>query len=377
MDLRFEIVRDFGWFSENAAALAELESHAEFQNHYFSLPWLSAWLKRQEPLTKVVVCVVYSGESLIGMWPFVERPGLLGTKGLWPFVYDEANYFHPICRISAVPSLVGALKSLLGEFLFCWIPLMSQSFWTAFCDSRLELKKLPQIHRIPRKTSLIFPDQGISFSDYWSQKAGSKSRKSFRYDQKALSKEGKVTIDLHDTFESIRSAMPASCLVEVESWKSQEGAGLYSIRGKRGFFFELLPQLAASQKARVAILRLDQRPIAWQVELLGEDSVGIHHLSYDRKWKRFSPGKQLLNHQLSLAWEEKRKIDLLPCNLEYKEKISGVVESVHEFHAFRKSIRGFLARRLILGNMKARRKIRRRAVKTKAIENMMRALEEK
>ena len=30
--------------------------------------------------------------SLLGYWPFMERPGLLGTKGLWPFIYDEANY---------------------------------------------------------------------------------------------------------------------------------------------------------------------------------------------------------------------------------------------------------------------------------------------
>ena len=52
--------------------------------------------------------------------PFAERPiawhvafhraqGLLGSTGLWPFVYDEANYFHPICMESAASELVKGL----------------------------------------------------------------------------------------------------------------------------------------------------------------------------------------------------------------------------------------------------------------------------
>ena len=62
--------------------------------------------------------------------------------------------------------------------------------------------------------------------------------------------------------------MPATCQVEVESGKTLENAGLYTIRGKRAFFFELLPELAKSEQVRISMLRVDDHPIAWQLELL-------------------------------------------------------------------------------------------------------------
>ena len=37
--------------------------------------------------------------------------------------------------------------------------------------------------------------------------------------------------------------LPGSCLVEVNSWKSEQVAGLYSIRGKRAFFFRSPTQI--------------------------------------------------------------------------------------------------------------------------------------
>ena len=136
-------------------------------------------------------------------------------------------------------------------------------------------------------------------------------------------------------------------------------------------------ELAEQENARVAILSLDDQPIAWQVELLSSGNLGIHHLAFDQRWKKYSPGKQLLHHQISLAWKEGRTIDFLPGNFEYKEKISTRVESVHEFHWFKRSIRGFLAKKLILGNIKVRRKIRQKSGKTKVSKTMKEILEEK
>ena len=62
-------------------------------------------------------------------WPFVERPGLLGSKGLWPFVYDEANYFDPVATAEGAQALAKGMKAQLKEFLFSWVPLMRDSFW--------------------------------------------------------------------------------------------------------------------------------------------------------------------------------------------------------------------------------------------------------
>ena len=74
------------------------------------------------------------------------------------------------------------------------------------------------------------------------------------------------------------------------------------------------------------------------------------------------------------AWDEGRVIDFLPGNFEYKEKLAASVEPVREFHWFRKSVRGYLARRLILWNMRARKKIRQ-ASTAKSAEIYRRVME--
>ena len=376
--MKFEIIRETDWISRHQTEIEGFRKIADFDNHYFASPWLQVWFKRQISGTVPVLLIVRDPHgSLVGFWPFVERPGMLGSKGLWPYVYDEANYFHPICLQSAISELVKGLQSLLGEFLFCWIPLVIDSFWYHFSNTMFKNGKYLSISRSPRKTALLIPQEETEFEDFWDQQVGSKSRKSFRYDQKALSKKGEISIQNYSTFKEIRSVMPATCVVEVESWKSKEGAGLYTIRGKRGFFFELLPELAKQENARVAILSLDDQPIAWQVELLGSGNLGIHHLAFDQRWKKYSPGKQLLHHQISLAWKEGRTVDFLPGNFEYKEKISTRVESVHEFHWFKRSIRGFLAKRLILGNIKVRQKIRQKSGNSKVSKTMKEILKEK
>ena len=366
MTVNAQIIRSQDWLDTHQGEIDDLYASADFENFYFSTPGLKEWLKRQTPAISVIIIVARSSEGkLVGFWPFVERPGLLGTKGLWPFVYDEANYFHPVCMVDAALPLINALESLLGEFLFCWIPLIQDSFWSAFFDSKITESHFLHIHRKPRSTSFLVPTRDTSFEDYWSTQVGAKTRKSYRYDQNALAQKGNVRIDIFKSFEAVRAAMPATCVVEVESWKSKERAGLYTARGKRGFFFELLPKLAEQGRVYLPILRVNDQPIAWQIELVGEKSIGLHHLAFDDRWKKYSPGKQLLQYRLKQIWQEAKAVDFLPGHFDYKEKLASAVEPVHELHWFRKTWRGLLARRLILGNIKVRKKIRDKAKNTK------------
>ena len=185
---------------------------------------------------------------------------------------------------------------------------MRQFFWEEILEPETGRGTFLTLTRMPRKTALIEPsgDDAASFDDFLSERLGAKSRKSLRYDQRKLAAQGTVTIETVDSFEEVRAVMPATCVVEVESWKSKEGAGLYSVRGKRGFFFELLPELANSKRTRVSVMWLDDRPIAWQIDLLDPGYLGVHHLAFDGAYKKFSPGKQLLIANLERAWRNWR-----------------------------------------------------------------------
>jgi len=348
------------WIGENADRIDNLAIRSYWQNPYFSSAWLQSWWKRVEGLKTPVLLIVENEKGeLLGFWPFVARKGILKSKGLWPYVFDEANYFHPLAERDAIPHLMDGLQGLLKKYTFAWVPLMRKKFWEEFVETKVSGGKLLNITRTPRQTFLI-DHTSQSFEEFWIQKMGAKSRKSFRYDQRALAEQGEVAFECWETFEDVRAMMPATCVVEVESKKGKEGAGLYTVRGKRAFFFELLPELAKAGKVRLTILRLNEEAIAWQLDLLGENYVAVHHLSFDEKWKKYSPGRQLLRHNLEIAWNEGRTIDFLPLAFDYKEKLATVKEEVHELHWFKRSIRGLVACRLIRWNMKVRKKMKER-----------------
>ena len=358
--LHCSIENSESWIGENADHIDNLAIRSYWQNPYFSSAWLQSWWKRVEGLKTPVLLIVENEKGeLLGFWPFVERKGILKSKGLWPYVFDEANYFHPLAERDAIPHLMDGLQGLLKKYTFAWVPLMRKKFWEEFVETKVSGGKLLNITRTPRQTFLI-DHASQEFEEFWSQKMGAKSRKSFRYDQRALAEQGEVEFECWETFEDVRAMMPATCVVEVESKKGKEGAGLYTVRGKRAFFFELLPELAKTGRLRLTILRLNEEAIAWQLDLLGENYVAVHHLSFDEKWKKYSPGRQLLRHNLEIAWNEGRTIDFLPLAFDYKEKLATVKEEVHELHWFKRSIRGWVACRLIRWNMKVRKKMKER-----------------
>ena len=88
-------------------------------------------------------------------------------------------------------------------------------------------------------------------------------------------------VEVATSEKDVQAMLPASCLVEVNSWKSEQITGLYSIRGKRAFFFDLLPRLAKKGRVRLTMIRVDDEPIAWEVDLLDNGFLGIHNLSFD------------------------------------------------------------------------------------------------
>ena len=372
MGFELSIQNSIDWIDSNSARIDTLAKDCHWPNPYFSSAWLQAWWTRVDgPHSPVLIIVENSQGELVGFWPLVERPGLLRSRGIWPFVYDEANYFHPLAQVGAVPSLIDGLQSLLRRYTFAWIPLMRNEFWEKYLAPKVGESPLLTITRSPRKTFLIEQTQG-SFEEFWSHQMGSKSRKSFRYDQRALAEQGEVEFEVWEEFSDVRAMMPATCVVEVESSKSKNGAGLFSVRGKRAFFFELLPELARGGMVRLSILRLDDQPIAWQLDLLGTKYLAVHHLSFDEKWKKYSPGRQLLIHNLEQAWSEGRTVDFLPLGFDYKEKFSTVQEQVRELHWFKRSIRGWIASRLIRWNMRIRKKIRQQGKSSFTKDNPVR-----
>ena len=116
--IRVDVMRDMSVLDLIAEQYEDLCSRADWINLIFS-EWMRAWWKRQKQDRSPLFLLALGPEgSLLGYWPFIERPGLLGTKGLWPFIYDEANYHFPTCENRAPVNWLDICTICLVPF-FC------------------------------------------------------------------------------------------------------------------------------------------------------------------------------------------------------------------------------------------------------------------
>ena len=124
--VNFSLCRDSKEFPALFEEIEKLLPRACIRNPYFFPEWIECWWKRVEQGTKPLIILARNeARELEGFWPFVEKPAVLWSRGLWPMVYDEANYFVPISTQRGIKSLCVGLKAQLKEFQFFWIPLMN------------------------------------------------------------------------------------------------------------------------------------------------------------------------------------------------------------------------------------------------------------
>ena len=135
----FSLCRDPEEFPPLLNEVEELLERATIRNPYFTPEWIECWWKRVDPSARPLVVLARKEDGCLeGFWPFIERPGVLWSKGLWPMIYDEANYFVPIATESGMPALIEGLKKQLKEFQFFWIPLMNESFWEEYLSGEIK-----------------------------------------------------------------------------------------------------------------------------------------------------------------------------------------------------------------------------------------------
>ena len=71
---------------------------------------------------------------------------------------------------------------------------MRIEFWKEYLEDAVTEGSLSSIIRIPRETFLM-ESTVDDFDSFWNQKMGPKTRKSFRYDERALEELGKVVFE--------------------------------------------------------------------------------------------------------------------------------------------------------------------------------------
>ena len=134
----------------------------------------------------------------------------------------------------------------------------------------------------------------IATRDVGIKKSGS-TRKKLRQDWNRLSALGVVDIVNERSPEAVSRAFESFLALEAKGWKGEEGTALLCDREDAAFVRRLTAALADDGHASVALLRLDDVPIAAQVLMYCGSTAYTWKTAYDADYAKYSPGALLID----------------------------------------------------------------------------------
>ena len=155
------------------------------------------------------------------------------------------------------------------------------------------------------------PLNGQSFDEYMARRPA-RLRNTIMRKQRQLEREHDLEIRLYKDVD-VEKALEEYRVIYQASWKANE------------FFSEFTPNLvrkmANSSWLRLAILSIDQQPVAAQIWFVVHKKANIYRLVYDERWKKFSPGSILTQYLMRYVIDTDKvsEIDFLTGNERYKQ----------------------------------------------------------
>lgn len=160
-----------------------------------------------------------------------------------------------------------------------------------------------------------------------------------------LCEAGAVCIELRDGRDGLADALEEGLAVESSGWKGASGTAIASQLATTRFYEGVAAWAASRGWLRLALLRLDGRAIAFQLDL---EALGAYYslkIGYDPAYERFSPGKLLMYEMVSRAMALRlTSYELLGTDEPWKSRWADGFRDRSTLHAFSSSPAGRLTR---------------------------------
>jgi hypothetical protein len=117
-----------------------------------------------------------------------------------------------------------------------------------------------------------------------------KKRKECARLRRRSAESGTLETELAASEAAVAAAAAAYLALERAGWKGRRGTAMAQQARLHRFFLDMTRALAAEGRCRIAVLRLDGRPLAAAVALLSGHGAFYWKTAYDETHARFSPG---------------------------------------------------------------------------------------
>jgi CelD/BcsL family acetyltransferase involved in cellulose biosynthesis len=283
---------------------------------FFMHAWLETWWRHYGVGATLAVEVARQDGRLVGAVPLLVRP-YLGV---------------PVARF------LGGRQSALGDLLLA--ADAHQSVATGLGarvaqshGAYLDLYGLPRGSRLAqtlgRSLRVIERVEApvLDLTDGWEtvyrEKTSSKKRNLHRRRRRQLGELGELRTRVAKTPEDVDSALDEAFRLHMLRWEGRpDGSGFVTAVGRQ-FHRAALRRLAEQDVARIVLLELAGRAIAFHYYLAFEGRMYVHRLGFDPAFARYSPGLvNTLDTLEAAAAEGLRRVEFLGGAERYKVELA-------------------------------------------------------
>jgi CelD/BcsL family acetyltransferase involved in cellulose biosynthesis len=283
------------WYEDVAALAGEWEELAERTGAApFLWPgWIAAWLRAWGGRARIVA--LREDGELKAVLPLMRRHGVLSSPAnshtpLAGAVAEDPSYLHQIARAAvAARAPMTDLRAIEARH-----PLFAEMRAAALAQGHTTIERVTD--REP------YVEVGESF-DAYTAALPRKHRKELGRMRRRLEDEGSLAFEFADGRERLDDLLDEGFAIEGSGWKSERGTAVALVPEARGFYTEIAHWAALRGWLRLAFLRLDGRPLAFDFCL---EAGGVFYAlkgGYDVEYRRFGPGGVLTFESLRRAFE--------------------------------------------------------------------------
>ena len=285
--------------------------------------WLTEWWRHYGEGCSLAVQAAFRGSRLAGAFPLVTyaRQGLtvgtfLGGRQTAPADILVAEDEDPALARNLVERAGSAhdYADLFG--------LPSECRLTAACD-RGELELFERV-----EAPVL--DMSEGWEATYRSNVNSKKRAHHRHRRRQLGALGAIDVAVARSPAELDSALDEAFRLHDLRWRGRhDGSGFATPTG-RTFSRAALRAMAENDAARIVMLLLDGRPIAFVWHLVVERTLFLHRIAFDPQFARFSPGLVNTINALEVASAEGvTRVEFLGGADRYKVDLGGRFQPLH------------------------------------------------
>jgi CelD/BcsL family acetyltransferase involved in cellulose biosynthesis len=255
--------------------------------------WIDAWLRAFGD-GELKTIEVRRGTELAAILPMLHRKDRLCSPTNWhtpvfaPLGIDREARDEVLTRAFEHSSTVVDLNLLDGEDELDSIARVARE-----AGRSTVARSVARSPYIPLEADFAEYEQGLSRN----------RRKALRRTRRRLEQEGEVQFEVHDGSTGLDDVIAEVFAVEAAGWKGRSGTAMSSRPNTARFYTEVAHWAAARGWLRLALLRLDGRPIACDFAI---EQGGVWYTlkaGYDEEFRSVGPGALLLFDEIAHCCE--------------------------------------------------------------------------